>query len=92
MTEISTPTTENKRLPYLIIETKIEHEEVKCFGKKSCGSLQDRCRNLEIFKNLFVFGKINKDLSDGDESLFTALSLRVYYIINNIDITPQMNR
>ena len=92
MTDLSTSSKENKQTPYLNIEKKIDDEELKCFGKKISGNLQDRCSNLELFKKIFVFGKINKDLTEGDESLFTAINLRVYYIQNNIDVTPQMNR
>ena len=81
---------------YQDLIARIEKKELECFGSVCDGDIPERCTNLEKYYKIFVFDKIidKKQIHSCilEEEFFTALSLRVHYIENNIDITDRMNK
>ena len=81
---------------YQDLSKKLDLQEIKYFQKINTGTIHERCVELEKHKNLFIFHNIidNSNIRDCilEEEMFTALSLRVYYIENGINITENMNQ
>ena len=81
---------------YQDLSKKLDLQEIKYFQKINKGSIHERCIELEKHKKLFIFHNIidNSNIRNCilEEEMFTALSLRVYYIENGINITEKMNQ